>query len=388
MHEGVMEAENEQAVARRLQQQGLLPLSAKPAGMRFGLQRLRRGAASRQETIQHLVQELAILLEAGVPLDRALKLLAELGDDPERKDLVVRLRSRVQEGESLSAAMAASGGDFTPLQVNMVKAGEASGELAPSLERLAEQMERSQALRNRIRSALLYPMLLLLVAVLSVVGLLLFVVPRFGQMFEEMGQTLPLATRLAVGAGNFLQTWWWLLLLLPFLLMLWLERRLAIPAVRERWQRRLLRWPLLGDLVTRLETARFTRTLALLLESGIPLHRAVQLAGESVTNAALHQALIRARTGLKAGRGLGRPLELEGLFPPMATRMIRVGEESGELSAMLHRVADDQEKKLELRVERLLTLLEPILIIGLGILVAGIIASILMAVLDANQLLL
>ncbi len=383
-----MEAENEQAVVRRLQHQGLLPLSARPVRIRLGLHRIRRPAGSTQETVRYLAEELATLLEAGLPLDHALRLTAESGEGLERKSLVKTLQARVQAGEPLSTAMAAAGGDFSPLQVSMVKAGETAGKLAPALKRLAEQLERSQALRNRIRSALFYPVLLLVVAAVSVLSLLLFVVPRFGQMFQEMGQPLPLATRLAVETGYFLQAWWWLLLLIAILLGLWLERQLAAPATRERWQRSLLRWPLLGSLTTRLETARFSRTLALLLESGIPLHRAVQLASESVANSALRQALLRTQAALKAGRGLGCPLEMEGLFPAMATRMIRVGEESGDLPAMLHRIADDQEKRLEQSMNQMLILLEPLLIIGLGLLVAGIIASILMAVLDANQLLL
>jgi Type II secretory pathway, component PulF len=386
--DGVIEAASEEAAVRQLQREGLLPIRTRPAGPALAGLFVRRPRSMDDGKALHLVHALATLLEAGLTLDHALRLLAGLDDDPASARAVSTLREGIRKGEALSSAMAARPDLFTPLQVNLVRAGEAAGDLPQALARLADHLERTQALRESVRSALVYPALLLFVAALSVVGLLLFVVPGFSQMFEEMGQALPLATRLVVAAGNALRECWWLLLLLPALIALWFERRLARPGVRLRWHARLLRWPLLGDLLSRLETARFSRTLAMLLESGVPLPRALQLATEVVNNGAIRAALEQAGEALKQGRGLGGPLAEAQLLPPLALQMIRVGEESGDLAPMLHKVADTFDRQTRNAIARLLALLEPALIIGLGLVVAGIIVSILVAVLDANRLLL
>ena len=384
--EGELEAPDEATLIRQLQDEGLLPIRTRRAdrGLR-GLLR-RRGPRIDAEQVLHFTRELATLLEAGLTLDRALAILADLADDPALKQVIEGVREKVQGGDSLSAALAAQGKVFSPLYLSMVRAGEAGGVLHQVLERLADYLERSHELRESIRSALIYPTILLVVAGLSVAGLLIFVVPRFSQMFEEMGQTLPLATRIVVATGDFLGHWWWALLAGGLLLAAAVKARLERPEVRARWDARVLRWPLVGGLVARVETARLARTLATLLGNGLPLLQALDLAREVVGNQAIAAALAQVSEEMRRGRGLTEPLAEADVLPPLALQMIRVGEESGELETMLFKVADVFDQEVRAAVKRLLTLLEPVLIVGLGVLVAGIIVSILMAVLSANQL--
>ncbi len=384
--EGELEAPDEATLIRQLQDQGLLPIRARRAdrGLR-GLLR-RRGPRIDAEQVLHFTRELATLLEAGLTLDRALAILADLADDPALQGVIEGVREKVQGGDSLSAALAAQGKVFSPLYLSMVRAGEAGGVLHQVLQRLADYLERSHELRESIRSALIYPTILLVVAGLSVAGLLIFVVPRFSQMFKEMGQTLPLATRIVVATGDFLGHWWWALLAGGLLLAAGVKARLERPEVRARWDARVLRWPLVGGLVARVETARLARTLATLLGNGLPLLQALDLAREVVGNQAIAAALAQVSEEMRRGRGLADPLAEAEVLPPLALQMIRVGEESGELETMLFKVADVFDQEVRAAVKRLLTLLEPVLIVGLGVLVAGIIVSILMAVLSANQL--
>ena len=319
-------------------------------------------------------------------LDRALQILAELSDDQDLARMIANIRERVQGGDTLSSALEAQGKTFTSLYISMVKAGEAGGVLHNVLERLADYLERSQELRESIRSALVYPTILLLVAGLSVVGLLVFVVPQFSQMFEDMGQALPLPTQIVVSVGNALRSYWWAILAAAFLLVAWLQHHFSRPGVKERWDARLLGWPLLGDLIAKVETARFTRTLATLLHNGLPLLTALNLVRDVIGNSVIARSVEEAADSLKRGKGLADPLIEQQVLPPLALQMIKVGEESGDLEPMLNKVADVFDGEVRASVKRMLTLLEPALIVGLGIIVAGIIVSILMAVLSANQL--
>ncbi len=386
--EGVAQAASEEELVKRLQGQGLMPLLARPEGSRLRWLSAGRHSTGNPRLTLRLARELATLLGAGMALDHALQLIADLEKNEEAAELVRTLKQRVRRGHSLSRAMAGQQNVFTPLQISMVKAGEASGALAQALERLAEQLERSEALKEEIRSALIYPTLLLTVATLSVVGLLLFVVPHFAEAFTEMGQPLPAATSIVVTTAELLRHWGWLLLILFPLLSIGLRQQLNDPAARIKWDHRLLRWPAVGILISKVEAARFSHTLAILLESGVALPKALDLATGAVGNMAMKTALQQAADALKEGHSLGDLLSVAPHLPPLLVEMVRVGEESGELPSLLHKAGDDFERQTRTAVARLLTLLEPALIIGLGAMVGGIIVSILVAVLDANQLLL
>ena len=268
----------------------------------------------------------------------------------------------------------------------MIKAGEAGGVLQDVLQRMVDYLERSNELKESVRSALIYPSKLLTDAGLSVIGLLVFVVPQFRQMFEDMGQALPLPTQIVVGVGDMVRNYWWMILASLFLFIAFTQYHFAQPGVKQRWDKRLLGWPMLGDLIAKVETARFSRTLGILLHNGLPLLTALNLVKDVIGNNTIAESVEKAAESLKRGKGLADPLIEEAVLPPLALQMIKVGEESGDLEPMLNKVADVFDGEVRASIKRALTLLEPLLIVGLGIIVAGIIVSILMAVLSANEL--
>lgn len=386
--EGEMEAPDEAAVIQRLQQDGLIPLQARRAGgLRDSLTRRRVPGLTAKE-IGILTRELATLLEAGLTLDRSLQILIELSPEERIARVLEDLQNRVRGGATFSSALEEQGGQFPRLYINMVRAGEASGALDAVLARLADYLERTAELRETVTSALVYPAILLVVAGLSVILLLVFVVPQFAVLFSDMGAALPLPTRIVMGLGDLFRDYWWAMLAVVALLAVLIEKALQHPEMRDRFDARVLRLPLFGDLLWKLETARFCHTLSTLLKNGLPLLNALTLAKEVVVNRQLSGRLAEAGEDLKHGRGLAEPITRREILPQMALQMIRVGEESGSLDAMLGKVAEIYDKETQASVKRLLTLLEPVLIIGLGLVVAGIIISIIVPILGANQLIL
>jgi general secretion pathway protein F len=385
--EGQIEAQDEGDVIRHLQKEGLIPLSARRAGgLRDQIFSGRRRQNLNIKEIGAMTRELATLLEAGLTLDRSLQILIELGDEERVNRILEDLQARVRGGSTFSAALELQGGQFPRLYINMVRAGETSGALDGVLARLAEYLERTADLRDTVVSALVYPLILLVVAGLSVILLLVFVVPQFAVLFQDMGAALPLPTRIVMGVGDFFRDFWWALLILIAVVAILIEKALAKPEVRDRFDSRVLRLPLFGDLIWKLETARFCHTLSTLLKNGLTLLSALNLAKEVVGNRKLAGLMSQASEDLKHGRGLAQPFTQREILPQMALQMIRVGEESGALDVMLAKVAAIYDKETQSSVKRLLTLLEPALIIGLGVVVAGIIISIIVPILGANEL--
>jgi len=384
--EGELEAADEAAVVRHLQGEGLIPIQARRAGgLRDQLRRGRTRSLSTKE-IGMVTRELSTLLDSGMTLDRSLQILVDLTEDARVVRIMESLQERVRGGATFSTALEEQDGQFPRLYVNMVRAGEASGALEAVLARLADYLERTAELKETITSALVYPAILLVVAGLSVILLLVFVVPQFTVLFEDMGAALPLPTRVVIAAGDFFRYYWWAMLAGVALIALGVERWLQNPEVRTRVDHKLLRLPLFGDLIFKLETARFCHTLSTLLKNGLPLLNALNLSKEVVSNRRISGLLEEAAEDLKHGRGLAEPAARREILPQMALQMIRVGEESGSLDAMLAKVAEIYDKETQASVKRMLTLLEPILIIGLGIIVAGIIISIIVPILGANEL--
>lgn len=388
--EGEMEAADEGLLIRKLQAEGLIPLKTGPAGGAGSFFKLTRPGGARKKLtdkkVMLLTRELATLLEAGMTLDRSLQILRDLSDDEELVKLLDQLRERVHSGSTFSAALEEEKGTFSPLYINMVKAGEAGGVMQHVLSRLADYMERSTELQENIRSALVYPMILLFVAGMSIALLLMFVVPQFSQMFEDMGEKLPMATQVVIAAGDIFRNYWWALMAGVFLIIAGIDASLRNPAARYRWDRRVLKWPLFGDLVAKVETARFSRTLSTLLANGLPLLTALNLVKDVLSNKIIAEGVAGAAESLKNGKGFADPLVEGKVLPPLALQMIKVGEESGNLEGMLGKIADVYDREVRSTVNRMLTLLEPVMIVGLGVVVAGIIISILMAVLSANEL--
>jgi general secretion pathway protein F len=390
VQEGEMEGDSQEAVIRRLQEAGHVPIRAdevKAGGYRWGLRlpSLRRNRASRKD-IGIFTQQLETLLRAGLPLDRALGLLEGLAESETMANLVQRMQEAVRGGSALSAALEAQHGVFSRFYVSMVRAGEAGGALDTVLARLSDYLERSKELRDTVLSALIYPAILLTVALLSVVILLTLVVPQFSQLFHDMGKALPLPTQVVVSIGDGFRGYWWAILLVLLGAWLLVRRWLDDPVQRVRWDGWLLRMRLIGDLVVRVDVARFSRTLGTLLGNGVPLLTALSIVKEVVGNRVLVQAIDAVAARTQQGEGLAQPLTDTEVFPKLAVQMIRVGEESGRLEEMLLQVADTYDREVQTTVKRLLALLEPVLILTLGVIIAAIIMSILVAILSLNQL--
>jgi general secretion pathway protein F len=385
-----IEAQSQEAVVRQVQDRGLLLIAVQEskAGVFPGLNQPLFGKRYRvsQKELVILTEELARLLKAGLPLDRAFTILVGIAEEGPVKQLLSRVQEKVRGGSSLADAMEAQRGVFSRFYLNMIRAGEAGGSLELVMGRLAEFMERSKALRESVTSALIYPTILVAVAALSVIILLTFVIPQFQQLFADAGKTLPVATQIVIAVGDGVRYYWWLGAALVFAVVLFMRRQLNEPQTRARWDQWFLRIPLVGDLIRKVEMARFSRNLGTLLGNGVALLTALAIVKETMTNQVMATALTQVADNLKAGQGLAEPLLETGLFPKLAIHMIRVGEETGQLQEMLLQVADTYDSEVQATVKRLLTLLEPVLIIGLAAVIAGIIMSILVAILSLNDL--
>jgi len=388
---GELDSPDAETVIAQLHARALLPIhaverraDAKPSGI-ARLLAGRRAAKLSGGELALFSQQLGRLLKAGLPLDRALDILATIAG--RRAGMVVRRTlDRVRDGASLSEAMAAQRGGFPPAYVSMVRAGEAGGALHAVLTRVADFLVRSEAMRQRVISASIYPAILLAAAAVSVGLVLTVVLPQFEPMFREAGASLPATTRLVMAAGDVLQRFWWAILLaLLGGALLWgrMMRRPEIAAWRDRT---LLALPVIGSLITRFEVGRFCRTLGVLLSGGVAAPRALALCGAAVGNRAIAAAIETAATRFSHGEGLASPLARSGRFPALSLQLIRIGEETGRLEEMLAEVADIYDQEVQRLLDRLLALLVPAITVGMGIIVALIIASVMTAMISINDL--
>jgi general secretion pathway protein F len=391
---GELDAANESEIVERLRDQGLMPMQVTAAGgeravVASSASRRRSLFAPRRVTRNHVLaitRELSTLLRAGLPLDRALEILIGLATAEPVAVLLQQIRDSVRGGRSLSQALDMHRDVFSRFYINIVRAGEAGGALGVVLSRLAETMERNKELRESVISALIYPTILIFVAVASIMVLLVFVVPTFQQTFQQAGKALPLPTQIVIFVGTGLRQYWWAILI-GIIAVVWLFRRhLKRPEARYRWDRRMLRAPLLGDLLAKVEVARFARTLATLLGNGVTLLSGLSIVKETMTNTVLANALDGVVTRLREGKGFGRPLIETGVYPRLATQMILVGEESGRLEEMLVRVADVFDREVATSIKRFLAVLEPVLILSLAVMVLAIVLSILMGIVGMSEL--
>jgi len=388
--EGELEARDQAAAIERLQSLGYIPIRAEETSAagarRSGWITLRRSKRLSQAQLVVLTQELATLLRARLPLDRALEVLIDLSGRGTAGQLLTRIREGVHGGATLSAAMEAQGGVFSRLYLNMLRAGEAGGAVELVLTRLSEYLDRARELQESVTSALIYPAILLGVAGLSVLVLLVYVVPQFEQLFSDAGAALPFATQVVISMGNFLRAYWWLLILATVVIGLYFRKQLSQPATRYRWDQRFLKLPLAGELITKIEVARVSRMLGTLLTNGVPLLSGLSIVKETLGNQVLAEGVGTVAERLKHGHGLAEPLTEMANFPRLAVHMMRVGEETGQLEEMLMQVAEVYDREVRATVKRMLALLEPVLILGLGLVIAAIIMSILIAILSVNEL--
>ncbi|HCD54803.1 MAG TPA: type II secretion system protein F [Halieaceae bacterium] len=346
----------------------------------------RRGEFVGRDEVLALTSELAVLLRAGLPIDRALKVQMDMSTRPAYTELLRRLLETVKSGKPLSHGLETDVELFGNFYVNMVRAGEASGQLGVVFERLGEYLHRSKEVRDTVVSALIYPAILAVVAVLSVAVMLGFVVPQFEALFADMGEGLPGLTRAVIAMGDVVRGWGWLLLLMFGLAYYGLRSWLAGAEGRSWWDQRMLRLPILGGVLFKYEVARFARTLGTLLGNGVPLLQSIGVAMSTVENSTVRQALSVLPPAVKAGRRVSDALSDGGVFTPLVIQMTRVGEESGRLDEMMLELARVYDRDVESGVKRGLTLLEPLLILGMGGIIALIIVSILMGILSVNDL--
>jgi general secretion pathway protein F len=387
--EAEREASDEAALLVVLQNEGLLPIKIAPASskpfawLRFG----GRKTGISQKDIALFTHELLTLLQAGLPLDRALTVLLELTEtQPNLNAMLTKVLEAVKGGAQLSDALEQQTGVFSRFYLNLIRAGEAGGALEQVLERLSAYLESSRELRETVTTAMIYPAILVTMAGASLLLLLTFVVPQFTEMFESAGKELPLPTQIVVGVAQGLKDYWWALPLVFIGVSSYFRYQFADRDRRYVWDRRLLGLPLFGDLIKKITVANFSRTLATLLGNGVTLLTALTIVKDTVNNLVVAEKIGLAVENLKEGGGLSAPLIESGLFPTLAIQMIKLGEESGHLDQMLDRVATTYDKEVKTAIQRLLALLEPVLIVGLGIMIAGIIISILMAILSVNDL--
>ena len=389
--EGRFEAAAADAVLRHLRERGLTPIKVEDAAAADvavpgrGNRRALRGPVTRADVLA-LTSELSIMLRAGLALDNALRVLIEMSAKPSVRQLLETILEDVKGGVPFSRALAKRGDLFGDFYINMVRSGEASGQMSQVLERLVAHMERLRALRESVVSATLYPAILLVVAALSLIGMLGFVVPQFEKLFTDMGDALPLPTRFVMMLGHGFQRWGLVIGLVAVLLGWLLWRWLRTPPGRAWWQNRALRLPIVGPLLYKYELTLFARSLGTLLGNGVPLLTGLHIATETVGNAGLRAALGKMAPLVKDGARMVRAMTATQVFEPLAINLIRVGEETGRIGPMMNELADVLNREVETGIKRALTLLEPILILVLGVLIAAIIVSILLGILSINDL--
>ena len=378
--QGVIEADALDLATRQLRARGLTPLK-----IQEGDGEDHSKPPTRQEVLS-MTSELSVLLRAGLPLDRALKVLIDMDGQPRMRAVLTDLLKAVKGGKSLSLALQPYDAVFGSFYLSMVRAGEASGQLSAVLDRLVEHLESAKATRDSIVSALIYPAILLVVAVLSVVVMLGFVVPQFETLFNDMGDALPSMTKAVIAAAEFIKAWGLILAVLVAILALIVQRWAVSDQGKATLDTRLLALPIAGNIAFEYEMAKFARTVGTLLGNGVSLLKAIQIAIDTVGNIPLKEGLNVLPAAVKAGKRMSLALEETEMFTPMVIQMTRVGEESGRLDDMMLELASVFEDHVSSGVKRLLTLLEPVLILTMGFIIALIIISILMGILSVNDL--
>ncbi|HEY4078736.1 MAG TPA: type II secretion system F family protein [Rhizomicrobium sp.] len=382
---GTVEGASRAAVFDTLRRSGFLPIDA-VEGSSAVKRRPQVTTSAARKALPNVIGELSVLLGAGLPLDRALGIVVDHAAQPQLKSAFAALREQVKAGVPLARAMEDAGGFFSPMTCALTEAGEASGRLGPTLARLAEALERAEGMRQTVTSALVYPAMLLVVAIAVILVMLLLVIPQFEGVISDLGGKVPFATAMVLGVSRFVRAYGLVMLLGLIGLALFTRQALRQPLVRESFDRIVLRVPLLGDLVTRAETARFARTLAGLVDSGVPLVHALGIARRTLSNSRMAAAVSRIAEEVKEGGSLARPFAASGVFPPLAVSFLRTGEETAQFGLMLGRLADVLDRDVRLATQRMMAVMTPVITVVLGMLVAGIIASVMSAILGINDL--
>jgi len=380
--DGVIEAADKEAAIERLKNSGVIPLEVKAPsqdGFNFNI-----SFRSRKVDLVSFTNELASLLTAGLPLDRGLQILAEISEQSKAKEIVQSLLKSIREGMSFSEALSKHPNIFPRLYVNMVRAGEAGGILDTVLGRLSDFLESSKELKDHVVSAMIYPLILSITGGISIIILFTFVLPRFSTIFAELGSSLPFSTQVLLAGSGMMKSYGWMMLI--GMIAAWFVLRKYIATEKGRYQWDGIKLKLMEDVIKKLETARFCRTLGTLLAGGVPLLQALNNSREVIGNRVIAGALETVSKGAKEGRGITEPLASVGMFPALAVSMIKVGEETGTLHQMLIKVAVIYEKSLNQAVKRFMSILEPVMILLMGLIIGFIVISMLLAIFSISDI--
>lgn len=390
---GIIDADSAVVARQKLRGSGKFPVEVKevsvssPRGLPSGpfsvsglFKRVKPGE------ISVMTRQLSILLAAGVPLVGALDALGSQITNSLLKKIVAQIKDSVNEGNSLAFSLSQHPRSFSNIYMNMVRAGEASGSLDVVLARLAEYGEHQHALRGRFKAALAYPVFMSLIGSMVLFFLIAFVVPNITQVFSDMHQTLPLPTVVLITVSSFLKSFWWIVVLVCVGLVIAVKKFIKTSRGHYIWDKIKLRIPVLGNINQKIALARFARTLGTLLESGVQLLAGLDIVRNIVNNSLIAEAIDNATEEIEAGKSLAVPLGRSRWFPPITVQMISVGEQSGELEAMLDKIADTYEKEVESQIMAMTSMLEPIMILAMGVVVGFIVVSILLPIFEMNQM--
>ncbi len=384
--QGTLVAETEPALLAQLRRMGCMPIhvSAKDGstGASWALLK-RRGTSSSDRLV--FARQLATLVRAGVPLDRSLSLCRDLAEKPALQAVIAATLKELRSGQSLANSLAANPRFFPPLYVAMMRAGEASGTLPAVLDRLVEFEEFSAELRGYLISALIYPMVLMVVGSVAIAFLLGFVVPRFAQIFEEAGKELPLPTQILMDVSQALRNYGWIAAVVIIITVLLFTRWVRTESGRLRWDQWRLKAPLLGDVSLKLEIARFAKTMGTLLNQAVPIISALRLTREVLSNRRVAAAVEPLIQGVKRGQGVAGPLAETRMFPALAVQLMTLGEQTGKLDSMLLELAAIYDREVRVATKRLVALVEPAVILAMGLVVGTIVISTLLAIVSINE---
>jgi general secretion pathway protein F len=386
--EGSMDGKDEAAVVQSLHHMGYIPIrigSVESKEREFQLSSFIPQRVGIRDLLI-FTQEFSTLLSSGLPIDRSLNILGSLTENRRLRETVKDVLQKVEGGSSLAEALGFHSRVFPKLYVNMVRAGEAGGFLETIFSRLTRYLQSAKEVRETLVSVMIYPLILTFVSGVSIVILVTFVVPRFARIFSDMGQAIPIPTQIVLAISHFIRDYWWIGLSFVFLVYFGLKVYTRQEERRFRWDQFKLRWIIIGDLIKKVEVARFARTLGTLLQSGVSILSALNLVKEISQNRAVSRAIGAIHDRLREGKGISKSLVETGVFPPLAVHMIGVGEETGRLDEMLVRVAEVYEENVQNALKRFVSLLEPAVILIMGGLVGFIVISMLLAIFSINEI--
>jgi general secretion pathway protein F len=386
---GVQDGEGLKAVKSKLKKEGIIVLEIREGASTFAARRetlsFTIGSRVRLGDVANATRQLATLLSSGLPLMDSLSILVEQEENVSLRGALSAVRDTVREGASLADALKENPRVFSPLYINMVSAGEASGTLDITLDRLADFLDEQVRFRGRIAAALAYPAFMTIIGLGMLLFIFSFVMPRIIGMFQDMKQQLPFITLMLLGVVRFLSSFWWVLLLALAGGAYYFRRYARTPVGKENIDARLLRLPVFGSLIRMIAVSRFTRTLGTLLQSGVPTLAALDIVRNVIGNSVLANAVQKARENVREGEPIADPLRRSGLFPPVVVQMVAVGEKSGELEKMLLKISDSFDRTVETRLTGLMALLEPVIILAMGLIIGFVVIAIMLPMLEMSS---